>query len=87
MTADMPFFDMIRFRPATQYEKFVDCLFYSCLLLTPFTHVFVDRDTGSGAFVKYFYILFFILFHDFIQFLSDGNDVILQLCIFDDSCF
>lgn len=55
------FFDVFPRRRPTLYAQLIDILFYTCLLLYPFSHVAIDRETGEGAFLKYMYILFFVL--------------------------
>ena len=55
------FFDCFPVRKPNLYCKFVDALFYLCLLLAPLSHVAIDRETGEGAFLKYFYMVFFVL--------------------------
>ena len=42
------------------YEKFLDRLFLSIVLLLPFERAFIDEN-GQGAFLQYFFILFFML--------------------------
>lgn len=59
--AIIPYIDCARRRRLSSYVFFVDGIFLFCLLLGPFTHSLVDRETGEGAFVKYFYGVFFIL--------------------------
>ena len=59
-TRTIPVIDDGNVAPIGMYAKFCDFLLYLCLLLTPFSHVFFDRDTGTGTFLKYFYFLFFL---------------------------
>lgn len=55
------FFDYFNVKKPNVIVAFVDFVFYLCLLLRPFSHVAIDRETGEGAFLKYLYILFFLL--------------------------
>ena len=60
MSRYLPYVDNIHEMRTSIYVRACDCILYLLLLLEPFSHAFVDRDAGTGFFLKYFYLLFFI---------------------------